>query len=119
MVTYHGRRSINEIGGLPAGCQIVFVDGDNGERLLPPRTDLRNHSPTGFEWGYGGSGPAQTALALCAHALGDDERALRVYQQFKFRVVGRMAAEWRLTRQEIVDIVASIESESEGADVQE
>jgi len=28
-----------------------------------PRSDLRNHSPNGFEWGYSGSGPAQLALA--------------------------------------------------------
>jgi hypothetical protein len=24
-----------------------------------------NHSPTGFEWGYGGSGPAQAAACIC------------------------------------------------------
>ena len=37
----------------------VTVDG----RRLNPRLDLWNHSPTGFEWGYSGSGPAQLALA--------------------------------------------------------
>ena len=31
---------------------------------LNPRLDLCNHSPTGFECGYSGSGPAQLALAL-------------------------------------------------------
>ena len=41
---------------------IVTVDG----RPLNPRLDLWNHSPTGFEWGYGGSGPAQLALAILA-----------------------------------------------------
>ena len=29
---------------------------------IHPRLDLWNHSPTGFEWGYPGSGPAQSAL---------------------------------------------------------
>jgi hypothetical protein len=33
-------------------------------RPLPMRLDLWNHSPTGFEFGYGGSGPAQLALIL-------------------------------------------------------
>jgi hypothetical protein len=33
---------------------------------------LRN-SPTGFGWGYGGSGPAQLALALLADSLGDND----------------------------------------------
>ena len=36
---------------------------------LNPRRDLVDHSPTGFEWGYGGSGPAQLALALASDAL--------------------------------------------------
>ena len=40
---------------------------------LDPRPDLRNHSPTGFEWGYGGSGPAELALALLADHFDDDE----------------------------------------------
>ena len=50
---------------------------------LARRLDLRNHSPTGFEWGYEGSGPAQLALAILAHALQDDERALRFYRAFE------------------------------------
>jgi hypothetical protein len=28
------------------------------------------HSPTGFNWGYGGSGPADLALSILCHALG-------------------------------------------------
>ncbi len=35
-------------------------------RPLGPRLDLANHSPDGFSWGYGGSGPAQLALAILA-----------------------------------------------------
>ena len=31
---------------------------------VEPSLVLRRHSPTGFEWGYGGSGPAQLALAI-------------------------------------------------------
>jgi len=50
---------------------------------LSLRLDLMNHSPTGFSWGYGGSGPAQLALALCADVLKDDRRALDIYQDFK------------------------------------
>lgn len=49
---------------------------------LKNRTDLRNHSPAGFNWGYGGSGPAQLALSLLADALGDNW-ALILYQDFK------------------------------------
>jgi len=70
----------------------------NGVRL-DPRLDLRNHSPTGFSWGYSGSGPAQLALALIADATGDDELALRVYQRFKARHIVHwpQGLPWRMT----------------------
>lgn len=48
----------------------VRIVTDRGEAALPVRLDVSNHSPDGFEWGYGGSGPAQLALALCIDALG-------------------------------------------------
>jgi hypothetical protein len=54
---------------------------------LDYRLDLITHSPTGFAWGYEGSGPAQLALALCADALDCDEHGLQVYQEFKRRVI--------------------------------
>jgi len=57
---------------------------------------------TGPEWSYAGSGPAQLALALLADALGDDKQAERLYQDFKFKVVGRLPHDgWTLTDQEI------------------
>lgn len=71
----------------------MTVDG----RMLRPRFDLRNHSPTGFEWGYGGSGPAQLALALLADHFGDDQAALRLYQDFKREIVSLLAPDWRIT----------------------
>lgn len=39
------------------------VDNPDG-RPLDPCYTIRNHSPTGFAWGYEGSGPAQLALAI-------------------------------------------------------
>lgn len=42
------------------------------DRPLPLRLDLWNHSPTGFEFGYGGSGPAQLALAILSDCCGDE-----------------------------------------------
>lgn len=91
--TYRGTR-------MPDGCRVTV----NGV-TLPPRTDLRNHSPDGFEWGYFGSGPSQLALAILAdhfrYALGSDdadELALRYYQRFKEQVISRLAAcQWEFT----------------------
>lgn len=59
----------------------------NGE-LLSPKKSLRyrQHSPDGFAWGYGGSGPAQLALAICLEIF-PKESALRVYQAFKWKYI--------------------------------
>ena len=72
MKTYHGERIGHAVD--------VTVNG----RALDPRFDLWNHSPTGFEWGYAGSGPAQLALALLADHLADDQEALEFYQRHIF-----------------------------------
>jgi len=77
---------------------IVTVDG----RRLNPRRDLWNHSPSGFEWGYVGSGPAQLALAILADHCDNDEQALNFYQRFKWAVIAELPGRgWRLTSLEI------------------
>jgi hypothetical protein len=97
MKTYEGRRE-----GYAA---LVTVNS----RPLNPRLDLWNHSPSGFEWGYCGSGPAQLALALLADHLGDDEQALNLYQRFKWVVVAELPKKrWKLTTHEIEVILQSI-----------
>jgi hypothetical protein len=86
------------IGRRDNGNVIVTVNGN----LLKERQDLRNHSPTGFEWGFGGSGPAQLALALLADHLGDDQRALALYHEFRFHVIAALPGSWwKLTSQDI------------------
>jgi Family of unknown function (DUF6166) len=76
----------------------VIVDG----RPLKPRLDLRGHSPAEFEWGYGGSGPAQLALAILADHLDDDLEALNFYQRFKWAVIAQLPRHhWTLNSREI------------------
>ena len=77
---------------------IVTVNG----RRLNPRFDLWNHSPTGFEWGYCGSGPAQLALAILSDHCSNDEQALNLYQRFKWAVIAELPhRSWMLTSQHI------------------
>ncbi len=106
-VTYRGWRTAD-------GCRVIMHVGDS-TRKLPMRLDLFNHSPTGYEWGYYGSGPAQLALALLAHALKDDERAVRLHQRFKTRVIAPMPKhvgfEWEFTQDDIVRLAAEIDAE--------
>lgn len=57
------------------------------------------HSPTGFNWGYGGSGPAELARHLLAHATGQTRYFDRpdLYQDFKAEVVVKMPKIWMLS----------------------
>lgn len=80
----------------------VHSDDSGAAQPLDPRYDLRNHSPDGFAWGYGGSGPAQLALAILAHVT-DDETAQKHYQAYKFSVIGRLKGNWQITAQEVKD----------------
>lgn len=84
---------------------------ENGTRvLLDPRLDLVAHNrPVKLAWGYGGAGPTQLAVALCADATGDDARALRVYQEFACDVVARLGTIWILTRREVLTCIQRIE----------
>lgn len=55
----------------------------NGKLLSPKHSQkVFNHSPHGYEWGYGGSGPAQLALAILLTAT-DEEHAVKLHQDFK------------------------------------
>jgi len=67
------------------GVQVSVSDYE-GSKPLELRTDLVNHSPTGFEYGYGGSGQAQLALAMLAEVLGDEE-GKKYYQYYKSYIV--------------------------------
>lgn len=90
----------------------VDVEDDGQHRGLDPRFDIRSHSPTGFEWGYTGSGPAQLSLALAADVLGDDERAQDIYQDLKFKLISRLPAEgWTLTESELLTTIGRLEEE--------
>lgn len=47
---------------------------------------IYKHSPTGYNFGYGGSGPADFALNVCLMMVHADD-AYRHYQDFKFAFV--------------------------------
>lgn len=88
-----------------ASSVTVWVQtSDRTTHALPPRTDIRNHSPDGFNWGYGGRGPAQLALAICVDALGVPQGSRpAVYQAFKRQFVAKWKDQWQITSGEVVD----------------
>lgn len=97
-----------------------WIDYVSGEREvitegghLPLRLDLANHSPTGFSWGYGGSGPSQLALAILAHAL-DDRNALDRYQDFKWAFIAKLdqSKNFRISKADVIRILNEINQPS-------
>jgi hypothetical protein len=77
----------------------IWIDG---RQLLPGYSlTIRNHSLDGFNWGYGGSGPAQAALAILLKVLGDKWLALELYQHFKWEYAGKWPVDGDF--QELVD----------------
>src|SRR6201987_895948 len=106
---YTGRRG-------PQGCVVLVMDGNGERKPLTPRQEVRNHSPTGCEWGYGGSGPAQLALAILAEHLGNDDAALKLYQDFKWACIAQICgANWSLSSEEIENCLARLSEQQEDA----
>lgn len=61
-----------------------------GQDLSPLQSQkIHNHSPDGFNWGYGGSGPAQLALAILLK-FETEEMAKRHYQKFKWDIIANL-----------------------------
>ena len=97
--TYVGHRDAR-------GEALIEVRAD-GEKIGRPLRHLVRHSPTGFEWGYGGSGPADTARSILADHLGHPVPPA-VYQRFKAAVVQNLAKEWHLASQQIDQALTTI-----------
>lgn len=67
------------------------------------------HSPTGFEWGYGGSGPSDLALNIVDYgllALGHEDPDLRdrIYQEFKREFIAPMPREGGILAGEVIEL---------------
>lgn len=108
MKQYIGRRA-------GTGELQVYVEDDHG------RVPLRHHvvhSPTGFECGYGGSGPADLARCILIDYYGfsadiGSRRDLVLpvsYQDFKFAVVAKLPRDedWTIT---VAEVEAWVESQ--------
>lgn len=104
---YQGHRDPKERNAL-GDCWVTVTQpfAPGAQPLDPgPSQKVRNHSPDGFSWGYGGSGPAQLALAILLDYFGREELPWiqKVYQSFKFQVVAKweQGEDWSLTGPEL------------------
>jgi hypothetical protein len=86
-------------------------EGGEFEANLPLFLEEVNHSPTGFEWGYRGSGPAQLAYAILRTYFEisdglEKEHAIRQAAKFSWKfkedfVCAWKGDEWEITSDEI------------------
>ena len=89
-----------------------------GSYACSPKASQRvmNHSPDGFEWGYGGSGPAQLALVILLDLYPDRGKhwAVRHHQHLKFKIIASLPRDgaWQVTAKEIDD---ALEQNAESA----
>lgn len=104
MKTYRGVR----LGKTAAAHVSVDVE-ENGK--ITPLHQRVYHSPSGFNWGYGGSGPADLARSILWDLLGE-EPARRLYMAFKWAHVARWGREWAITSGEIEAWMASPEAQA-------
>lgn len=67
-----------------------------------PLKHIVRHSPTGFSWGYGGSGPADTALSVLTDLFGGfSDLADIFYLGFKWDFVAFWGEKWQIDESEI------------------
>lgn len=96
----------------PRGCQVmveVLKNQGFGKPAEYPLKHEARHSPDGFSWGYGGSGPSELARCILLDHFGfldppvREERVEPVYQDFKFAVIStlNMTTDFKLTSQQI------------------
>jgi len=111
-IAYKGKRFVD---GDYSSDNIVLFTHDGGKNWEELDWGLKwiNHSPTGLNWGYYGSGCAQLAFAILmdfyqTFYLFEEEKAYKFlrdgkYQLFKQDFVAGWKDEWELNGEEIKD----------------
>lgn len=93
-------------------CIVAPATGIGPEKLdLIPSLAVKAHSPTGFEWGYLGSGPSQLALAMLLDVSGSPDTALAHYHAFKEQYVAGWGDHWEMWREDIEDWLGTAEED--------
>jgi hypothetical protein len=85
----------------------------NSDRIhtnVPRR--ITRHSPDGFEWGYGGSGPADFALNILSVYIGQEAAQFcGLYQDFKWLFVAKLPKKGGTIRRD--DVMRWVEANKE------
>ena len=84
------------------GAFDVMLERDaNGYATANVHHTIVHHSPAGFEWGYGGSGPAELALNILSAMIGQEAAQTNgLYQRFKWDFIVHMPKEGGTIKEE-------------------
>jgi len=83
--TMEDLKQIQPVPGFPQDIVLERHRYD-GSSIVNIEQRIKYHSPTGFEWGFGGSGPADLALNILSYFVPVDE-AFRLHQEFKWEFI--------------------------------
>lgn len=110
-LVFRGKRFGEDYQGGETLVEYRWGETSDTWKVLPLCLQYVDHSPTGFEWGYYGSGPSQLAFAILfmfsRKVLGYDIEMARNYSMYKYMYfkqdfVATWKKEWYLTEQEII-----------------
>lgn len=76
----------------PAPDVFIFENGPDGDAVFNFQWRIAYHSPTGMNFGYGGSGPADAALNILVHFV-DGYTADILHQEFKWKFIAPLDQE--------------------------
>jgi hypothetical protein len=89
-----GRHTVVEV-------RTIWAPGRFLSLPLKLRLDLWRHAEC-FDWGDGGAGAAQLALAILADLVGD-RLAIRLHQGFKWQRIAELSRRWLLKQSDVMD----------------
>lgn len=97
---------VRSMGKVYAGGRLIPGQRTLSETLITvdgkPLKHIVRHSPTGMNFGYGGSGPADLALSILEDVFrGRVELADLFYMEFKWEFVAAWGNSWSITEEEI------------------
>ena len=83
----------------------VLVERDGRKAYSLPH--LLHHSPGGFEWGYGGSGPFDLARSIVGDFLGTEDPPAPTYRLVVSELVSRLPFEGgTITDAELIRVIS-------------
>ncbi len=99
---YHGTKEQGQLDNITVAVKEAH---HYGASINCDLTHVERHSPDGFQWGYGGSGPADLALSILIHFCKKrdllPEVAEKYYQEFKFAFIVPADNELKITCKDI------------------